>query len=116
MSIHVIVVCHKIFADRKQNCDTEYAKKSFCWPEVFDYHLACCGKHQNLNNCLCGMLAEHFYKFHAYYQRQSLGKESAEKFCIHGHNRSICNLHDQPEACQCDHQQNYHRKSNFRVT
>ena len=36
MSIHVIVVCHKIFADRKQNCDTEYAKKSFCWPEVFD--------------------------------------------------------------------------------
>ena len=77
---HIIAVRHQIFPDGKENGDTDDPDQCLYRIEMFHDHLPCCCKKQDFDNSLCGMLAEHFYKFHAYYQRQSLGKESVEKF------------------------------------
>ena len=70
MRVHVIVVGHEIFADAEKNRNTDHAEKCLIWTKMFNDHLTCSGEHQDFDNSLCGMLAEHFYKLYTDYQGQ----------------------------------------------
>lgn len=43
--VHIIIIGHEIFADGKENCNTQYADQGFDWSKMFDYHLSGCCEH-----------------------------------------------------------------------
>ena len=62
------------------------------------------------------MAAEHFYKLHPHNKRQCICKKLCKKVNVHIQNGNFSNRIDQPDTRQCDHDQDYNGKYDFRVS
>ena len=60
--------------------------------------LVCRCKQQYLNNCLCRMAAEHFYKLHPHNKRQCICKKLCKKINVHIQNGNFSDRIDQPDT------------------